>query len=116
MTGFMEKGLNVFWSEELCTLTMPVLPPLVVTRMDWELRIHTVLSSCLWSRDLQGSVELEIDGLVFTEEIGTVMFDKLNGGFQICVPLNPAAFVTSSCERRLTGVLDVVAFFSGATC
>lgn len=95
---------------------MPVLPPLVVTRMDWESRIHTVLSSCLCSGDLQGSVELETDGLVLEKEIGTVLFDKLNGGFQICVPLNPAAFVTSSCERRLTGVLDVIAFFRGATC
>lgn len=95
---------------------MPVLPPLVVTRMDWESRIHTVLSSCLSSGALQGSLELEPEEFVLEEELDTLLFVNLNGGFQTCVPVNPAAFVTSSCERRPTGVLDRVAFFRGATC
>lgn len=112
MTGFMEKGLNALGSEELWTFTMPVLPPLVVTRMDWESRIHTVRSSCLWSE----SLGLETDGLVLQEETGTVLLDKLNGGFHICVPLNPAAFATSSWEPRPPGVLGVLAVFRGATC
>lgn len=47
---------------------MPVLPPLVVTRMECESRIHTVLSSCLESVDLIGSGRTAGQGLVMGEE------------------------------------------------
>lgn len=34
MTGLVGKDPSAFWSEDVWTLTMPVLPPLVVTRID----------------------------------------------------------------------------------
>lgn len=71
MTGLVEKVPNVFWSEDVWTLTMPVLPPLVVTRMDCESRIHTVLSSCLESGDLTVPVETTLERYVMDE--GDVM-------------------------------------------
>lgn len=56
MTGLVGKEPRAFCSEDVWTFTIPVLPPLVVTRIDCESRMHTVWSSCLGSVDLAGSV------------------------------------------------------------
>lgn len=62
MTGLAGIKPGVLWSDD-CTLTTPVLPPLVVTRMDCESLMHTVFSSCLRSGGLLGSVAAALVGL-----------------------------------------------------
>lgn len=119
ITGLLGKHPRAFWSEDVWTLTMPVLPPLVVTRMDCESRIHTVLSSCLGSVDLTGSVETALAGVVIDEEFGIPPCGVLASGLQTCIPLNPAVFRAPCCslgETEGEGVLTVLASFRGATC
>lgn len=94
MTGLVGKEPSAFWSEDVWTLTMPVLPPLVVTRMDCESRIHTVLSSCLGSVDLIHSVEIALERVeVMGEGFGMIPCVALAWGLLTCVPLNPAVFM-----------------------
>lgn len=76
--GLAGKEPSAFWSEDgFWTLTMPVLPPLVVTSMDCESRIHTVFSSCLGSVDLTGSVETVLAEEVMSEWFGMTACDVL---------------------------------------
>lgn len=119
MTELVGKEPSAFWSEDVWTLTMPVLPPLVVTRMDCESRIHTVLSSCLGSVDLIGSVEIALEGAVMGEGFGMTPCVVLAWGLQTCALLIPAVFMAPCCRRGETegeGVLNVLASFRGATC
>lgn len=115
MTGLVGKEPSAFWSEDVWTLTMPVLPPLVVTRIDCESRIHTVLSSCLGSGDL---VEIALE-VVMGEGFGVTPCDMLAWGVQTCAPVNPVVFRAICCRRgdiEGEGDLTVLASFRGATC
>lgn len=47
-TGFVGVALD---TSDVWTFTTPVLPPLVVTRIDCESRMHIVFSSCLAALD-----------------------------------------------------------------
>lgn len=118
MTELVGKEPRAFWSEDVWTLTMPVLPPLVVTNIDCESRIHTVLSSCLGSVDLMGSAETEL-GDVIGEGFGKTPCVVLAWVLQTCAPLNPDVFMAPCCRQGETereGVLSVWASFRGATC
>lgn len=79
---------------DVCTLTTPVLPPLVVTRMDCESLMHTVLSSSLASGLVSALLPTTFASVVF---LGTPTVLKLG--------------VTTA-----DGVLTVLVSFSGATC
>lgn len=119
MTGLVGKEPSAFWSEDDWTLTMPVLPPLVVTRMDCESRIHTVWSSCLGFVDLIGPVETALEEVVMGEGFGTTPCVVLVWGLQTCVPLSPAVFMGPCCRQGETegeGVLTVLVSLRGATC
>ncbi len=110
---------SAFWSEDVWTLTMPVLPPLVVTRIDCESRMQTVLSSCLGSLALMGSVETALEGIVMGERFDMAPCVVQAWVLWTCVPLNPDVFMDPCWRRGETegeGVLTVGASFRGATC
>lgn len=46
-----DKLLGEIWSGFVRTLTIPVFPPRVVTRIDCDSLTHTVFSSCLVSKE-----------------------------------------------------------------
>lgn len=97
-------------------MTMPVLPPLVVTRIDCESRIHTVLSSCLGSVALIGSVETALGEAIIGEGFGVTPWVLLAWGLQTCAALNPAEFCCRIGETESEEVLAVLASLRGATC
>lgn len=98
MTGLVRKGPSEFWSEDVWTLTMPVFPPLVVTKMDCESRIHTVLSSCLGSVNITLSVQTALDGGEMDEEVVKLTFGVLVWTQQICVSLDSDIFRGPLCK------------------
>lgn len=98
---------------------MPVLPHLVVTRMDCESRIHTVLSSCFRSVGFPGSVQTAFETVVMEVVFGVISCGALAWTLHNCAPLNPAVF-RAPCwrqgETKGEGVFTVLASFRGATC
>lgn len=89
-------GVKVPLCSDVCTLTTPVLPPLVVTRMDCESLMHTVLSSCLAS------------GLV-VDLFGTTLVGMVE-------PPVVVGKVLKLGKTAAQGVLTSLVSFSGATC
>lgn len=86
---------------DVCTLTTPVFPPLVVTRMDCESLMHTVLSSCLAS-GLVGPLLVDL----FTTTFGSVVF----------LGAEPPEMLLKLGVTTADGVLAVLVSFNGATC
>lgn len=93
-------GFKVPLCSDVCTLTTPVLPPLVVTRMDCESLMHTVLSSCLAS-----GLVVDLFGTTF----GSVFLGTVDP---------PVVFgkVLKLGKTAAQGVLTSLVSFSGATC
>lgn len=81
---------------DVCTLTTPVFPPLVVTRMDCESLMHTVLSSCLAS------------GLVGLADLFTTT--------AVFLGAEPPQTLLKLGVTTADGVLAVLVSFNGATC
>lgn len=92
MTGLEGNDPSTLWSDDAWTLTMPVLPPLVVTRMDWESRIHTVFSSCLGSVCLSCSVDAALAVVVMGEWLGMTACGVVARGLMVWTALKPVAF------------------------
>ena len=92
-----------------------MLPPLVVTRMDCESRIHTVFSSCPGS-DLTFSVEAVLERVVIDEAVDVLHCRVLAGTLQSFALIDPTVF-RASCGRwgETKEVLLAMASFSGAT-
>lgn len=75
-------------------MTMPVLPPLVVTRMDCESRMHTVFNSCLGSVFFMGWGGAALEG---DPRFGVTPGGVLVWGLQIGIVLNPDVFRLPCC-------------------
>lgn len=92
MTGLVCTEPSAFWSEDVWTLTMPVLPHLVVTRIDCESRMHTVFSSCFGSVGFPVSVQTVFETAVMEVVFGVVSCEALAWTLHNRASLDPAVF------------------------
>lgn len=104
MTGLVGDNPGALWSEDAWTLTTPVLPPLVVTRMDCESRMQMVFSSCLGSTGaLPGSADPALVVVVVGDLLVISVWGVLVLVARACTTLKPAGRAVWSCLGETGG-------------